>query len=99
MAVVDDWMRYLVPKGRLTNTGCLALRDIFAAMHSNDNNVVGILLFDLPQLRQNVNAVDSAIGPEIEEDHTATQALERERLSTGVNPVETRRKLRSPNAW
>lgn len=93
LAVIDDRMAYLIPQRSLTNPGRIALGDIFAAMNSDDDDVVGELLFNLPQLRKNVNTVYSAVSPEIEKDHLAPQLCQCERFSTSVNPVEARRKL------
>jgi hypothetical protein len=45
-----------------------------------------------------MDAVDSAIGPEIEKYYLAAQVLDTQRLAVGVNPIETMRKLRSSNA-
>jgi hypothetical protein len=90
-------MCYLVAKRCLANPGCLALGDIFAAVHSDNGYVVRILLFDLPQLRKNVHAVDSSVGPEIQKDYLALKSFQRDRFSTGMNPVEARRKFRCAN--
>lgn len=68
-------------------------------MYSDDRYIVRVLLFDLPQLREDVQAVDSAIGPEIQKDYLAPKPFQRERFSTGMNPVEARRKFRRANAW
>ena len=67
-------------------------------MDPDDDDVVRIPLLDLPQLRKDVNAVDSAIGPEIEENDLATQILDAQLLTTRVNPVEARREVRGSDA-
>ncbi|HUQ97977.1 MAG TPA: hypothetical protein VM166_00900 [Gemmatimonadaceae bacterium] len=67
-------------------------------MNSYDNNVVGETLLDLPQLRKNVDAVYSPIGPEIEENHLSAQAVNTQRLTVGMNPVQATRKIRGSNA-
>jgi len=66
LAVIHDRVPDIVAQGGFANTGSLALRDIFAAMYSDHHDVIRKPLFDLPQLRKDVNAVYSAIRPEIE---------------------------------
>src|SRR3954463_10208022 len=85
-------------KGCFQDSGCLALRDIFAAMDSDDDNVIRIAFLDLPQLRKNVDAVDSPVGPEIEQNHLPAQFLDAQRLTTSVNPVQTSGKVRGSDA-
>jgi hypothetical protein len=67
-------------------------------MNSDDDNVVRVPLLDLPQLRKNVDAVDSAIGPEIEENDFAAQVVDAQLLASCMNPVETPRKVGGSNA-
>ncbi|MDQ6770494.1 MAG: hypothetical protein M3Z54_10970 [Gemmatimonadota bacterium] len=98
LSVVDDGMGCLIAKRCLVNPGRLALGDIFSAVDSDYYHIVGVLFFDLPQLRKDVQAVDSAVRPEIQKDYPATKAFHCKRVSTGVNPVEARRKFRRANA-
>lgn len=91
-------MLYAIPDRRLANARRLALGDIFATVHSDDSDITGVLLFDLPQLREDVNAVDSAIGPEVEQDDFATQLRQCEWVALRVDPVESRREIWSANA-
>lgn len=83
-------MLYPVPDRSLANARGFALGDIFAAVHSDDSDITGILPFDLPQLRKDVNAVDSAVSPEVEQDDFAAELRERERGTVRVDPVESR---------
>jgi hypothetical protein len=92
-------MAYVVTESCLANPGCLALCDIFAAMDTNDHDIVGVPPFDLPQLRKNVNTVDSAVRPEIQEDYSAAKFSELDAFPAGMDPVEARRKFRGTNAW
>ena len=93
LPVVHDRVLDLVAQGRLANPGRLALRDIFAAMHSDHDQVGRKPLFDLPQLRKDVNAVYSAVRPEIEEDNFASQTFQCEGMAIGVYPIEARWKF------
>jgi hypothetical protein len=38
---------------------------------ADDDEALGVALFELPQLRQAVKAVDSTEGPEVEQDQLA----------------------------
>ncbi len=51
-----------------------------AHVHSDDDQLFRELLFELLQLRQDMHAVDAAIGPEIENHELATQVTQAERL-------------------
>jgi hypothetical protein len=55
------------------------------------------LLLDLPQLRKNMNAVDSAIRPEVEQDHVSAQLGQTKRIPTSVKPVEALWEFRRAN--
>jgi hypothetical protein len=48
-------------------------------MNADDDQFTGEFTFQLPQLREDVEAVDSAVGPEVEDDQLAAQVGERER--------------------
>jgi len=87
-----------VAKRSVKDAGRITFRDIFSAVHTDDNDIVRVLDLDLPQLRKNVDAIDSTISPKVEKNDAATKALERKRLSAGVDPVKTWRKLRSANS-
>jgi hypothetical protein len=57
-------------------------------VHTDNDYIIMISVFDLPQLRENVDAVYSAICPEIEQYYLAPQTRERGSLGTGVNPIQ-----------
>jgi hypothetical protein len=48
---------------------------------------------ELPQLREDVKAVDSAVRPEVEQQDLSADVGEGERASAGIDPVEPRRKI------
>jgi hypothetical protein len=48
---------------------------------------IAVALFELPQLRKYVETVDSAVGPEIEQDELAAQVAQRQR-SCNIDPIE-----------
>jgi hypothetical protein len=81
-------MSYLVAKARFEDPVCFALRDIFSAMNTDDDDIICILFFDLPQLRKDVYAVDSAIRPEVEQYDFPAQRLQRQRFASRMYPVE-----------
>jgi len=57
-------------------------------VHPDDHQLVGVLLFEAHQVGNDVNAVDAAVRPEIEQHHLAPQLGKRER-PVDVDPVET----------
>jgi hypothetical protein len=68
-------------------------------VHADDRQLFGESLLELPQLREDVDAVDSPIGPEVEDRHLAAEVGERERSAAGPDPVETFGKLGGAYAW
>ena len=71
---------------------------ILPALNSDDNELVTVLRFELPQLREHMNAVDSPIGPEIEKYDLTPKLSQGELPPAGMNPVEIVGKFRSPNS-
>ena len=59
-----------------------------SAVDASDRDVIRISLFELPQLREYVDAVDSAVGPEVEQQEFAAKVGELKPATAGVNPVE-----------
>jgi hypothetical protein len=98
LTVIDYRVGNLIPQRRLTNSGGLSFCDIFAAVYSDHDDVVWKLLLDLPQLRKNVDAVYSAIRPEIQKNHLPADAFQRKGFATRMNPVETLREFGRANA-
>ena len=45
-------------------------------MDSDDDHLGGVLLFQFPQLRKHVHAVNSTVGPEIQDDYLALEVVE-----------------------
>jgi hypothetical protein len=66
---------------------------IFAALNANYHELRLILQFELPQLRKYMNAVYSAIRPEIQKHYFPTEIGKRKPPATGMNPVEIVRKV------
>src|SRR5256885_17059518 len=61
-------------------------------VHADDGELLAPLALELPQLRKDVQAVDSAEGPEVEQDQLAVQVAEGER-APGVEPVGVGREI------
>jgi hypothetical protein len=70
---------------------------ILPAVNTNHDELAGVFQFELPQLRENMDAVNSTVGPEVEEDNLAPQIGKFEFLTSGVNPVEVIWKLGRSN--
>ena len=79
LAVVDDRVMELQP----LHGGAQVLGDPFGrelgGVDADDDQFVGKLVLELPQLREDVQAVDSAVGPEVEQDQLAAQIGQRQR--------------------
>jgi hypothetical protein len=67
----------------------------FRGMDPDDRQVVREFAFEIPQLRNDVDAIDSAVGPEVENDDFAAQLPDRQRRR--IEPLEIGRKFRSAN--
>ena len=65
----------------------------FAALYTNDDELPRVLRFELPQLREYVNAIDSPIRPEVEQNDLASQIGKTKLLPAGMDPVEIIGKL------
>ena len=61
-------------------------------MDPDHRQLIGVLLLQFPQLRKNMHAVDSTIGPEIENDDLALQSLERH-WTVCIQPIQALRKF------
>lgn len=82
VGIVHDGMVQVLPLGGGEDAARLMLRRELAAMHTDDRDRVAQRRFDLPQLRQDVLAVRSAVRPEVEDYDAAPEVLEPEWLST-----------------
>jgi hypothetical protein len=56
-------------------------------MDTDDNQSFGILLFESPQLRKDMGAVDSTVGPEIQNHNLASELFHRQR-TVGIDPLQ-----------
>ena len=81
---------------RVTDAFSDSLSVIFAAVNADHYQLRRISLFELPQLREYVNAVDSPVGPEIEKNNFSAQIDEAQRTVAGMYPVEIRWKVGCP---
>lgn len=94
LVVVDDRVVNAEPARGGADILGLALGYEFAGVDSYGHQLVGILLFEPADRRQYMHAVDSAIGPEIQEHQLAAQVFQRESLAARVYPVQARRNRR-----
>ena len=69
--VVDHRMLEAVAEHRLPDVGRRPLRVELRRVHAYDDELSVVLFFQFPQLRKYVQAVKSAVGPEVEDDHLA----------------------------
>ncbi len=83
----------------VTNASGIALSGELPAVHADHRYRVGEPCIELPQLRKYVDAVDSAIRPEVEDEDPPTQLLERERAAARIDPVEHVREARGAHDW
>ena len=81
-------MHRIEPYRRITDFRCDSLSVILAALNADYYKLARVLRFELPQLREYMDAVDSPIGPEIQKDDLAAQVGKPELFSAGMDPVE-----------
>ena len=65
-------------------------------VNADDGERLGVTLLQLPQLRKDMQAVNSAEGPEIE-DHQPARQIGQPQRPVGVDPGQPVRKLRRPH--
>ena len=93
VVVVDDGMvDGVAADGLRDGLGRLLLGKL-GRMDADDGERVGVTLLQLPQLRKDMQAVNSAEGPEIE-DHQPAGEVGQPQRPVGIDPVLTGRKLR-----
>ena len=92
VGVVDDRMGQVVPQhGGPQILGAFLGREL-GGVDADHDEFGSKFVFELPQLREDVQAVDSAVGPEVEHDEFPAQPLDRQRFA--VDPLEPFRELR-----
>ena len=83
----------------VADPGGNSLSVILPAVDADYYQLALVLRFQLPQLREYVNAVDSAIGPEIEEDDLPLEVRQLEAAASRMDPVEIVGKLGGSDCW
>jgi hypothetical protein len=81
----------------IADSRCDSLSVILATRDADYDELARILRFELPQLREYMDAVDSPICPEIQKHDFASQIGKPKLLSACVNPVEIVGKLGCPH--
>jgi hypothetical protein len=76
IGVVHHRMFDFITHDGLANAFGIVLSIELARMHADDDDVIGIRLFQLFEFRQHVHAVDAAVGPEIEDDEFAAKVFQ-----------------------
>src|SRR5262249_25120329 len=94
VAVVDHGMTDRQTQDSLANRVGVLLVGELRRVDADDDDIAGVLALQLPQLRQDMVAVNSAEGPEVEQHQFTAQLGDRERV-VGIEPVKARGKLRS----
>src|SRR5437870_2494449 len=94
--VIHHRMLDAIPEHRFPQVGRLALSRELGRMDADHDHPVSILLFDLPQLRKGVHAVDSTEGPEIDDCQPPAQVGDVQRPGY-VEPVEPFREVGGAN--
>ena len=93
LLVVDDRVFQPVAAYGRAEVGDLFLVGEFGRVDSDNHQLTGVLLFQFPQLRKNMGAVDSTVGPEVEDDDLAPQFLHGDG-AVGVGPFQPLGKFR-----
>ena len=90
IAIVNDGMADRQPPHRVGDGGRLLLAGKLRRVNADDHQLAAVLSLQLPQLRDDVQTVDSAEGPEVEHHDLAAQLAQRQR-AIGVDPVQAGR--------
>ncbi len=90
--IVDDRVVDVQSTNRILKMNVEALGRVLGAMDADDEELIVEVGFEIPQLRDDVQAVDSAVGPEIENDELASQVGDLQR-ALGVEPGQPIREL------
>ncbi len=87
LRVVQDRVVHSVPLDGVHDGPVLGLVDELRRVHPDDHDGVAVLLLQLAQLVQDVQAVHTAERPEVEDDDAASQIREGEVFPAGVEPA------------
>jgi hypothetical protein len=97
LPVIQDRVNCIESYRRVANSARDTLSVELAARNSDYDKLSRVLRFELPQLREYMDAVDSPICPEIQKHDFASQIGKPKLLSACVNPVEIVGKLGCPH--
>ena len=86
---MDHRVADVVAEDGVTDARVILLRRILGRVDADDGDAVGIGLFDAAQGRQDVEAVDAAGGPEVENDQ-ATAKIGQGKRAAHVEPAYSR---------
>jgi hypothetical protein len=92
-------MRGAEPDRCVTNARRDPLGGELAAVNPDDGDRVAKPMFEFPQLRENVDAVDSAVSPEVQQEELAPEVGESESAPAGVQPVERIGEFGGAHRW
>lgn len=90
LTIIENGVDDIHPLACVANARRVPLGDVLAGVDPEDDDFGGEPVLELPQLREYMHAVNSTVGPEIEEDDLAAQRLDGEAATAGVDPVERR---------
>ena len=85
VGVVEDGVLNSQPEDGLAQVLGLALGGELGRVDGDDLDGVGVAALDLPQLRKHVEAVDSSVGPEVEDEEPSAEVAHRH-LAARVEP-------------
>ena len=75
-----------------------ALGVVFPAVNTYYDERLSIPLFEFPQLRKYVNAIDSAVRPEVQQHRFLSQVRQTKGTGRRVDPFDVLRKFRSADS-
>lgn len=87
LGVVEHRVVHLVPLHRVDDRLVLRLVDELRRVHADDHDGVAVLLLQLAQLVENMQAVHAAEGPEIHNNALTSQVGEGELFAPSVQPA------------
>ena len=76
VGVVDDRVLYLVAHDGAADVVGGLLSVELGRVDSDHYQLIGVLLFQFPQLRKHVHAVNSTVGPEVQDEYLAHEVAE-----------------------